>query len=210
MLWSWRLWAPSCLGRIAQPGWGSLRISPPAAAPGAALWFLYELPPAIKSQGSEDAGVRVGVRSQGHKARGAPAPGWVLPSRCWGAGMGPVLGTPCPEMAPGLGTLCPGWPQGGSGHLCPQESPAGPGCRAGAARQGARALLGPPRPGLDGAARGAGGCCGPQGMGTVVPRGEGLCSEGQGPRGRRAVVPVGEGLRSPWVTDHGHQRGGSP
>lgn len=37
-------WAHWLLPRpAAQPGWGSLRISPPAAAPGAALWFLYEL-----------------------------------------------------------------------------------------------------------------------------------------------------------------------
>lgn len=71
-------------------------------------------------------------------------------------------------------------------------------------------MLGPPWPGLDGAACGAGGCCGPQGLGAVVPRGEGLCSEGQGLRGRRVMVPKGEGLRSPGVMDHGHQRRGSP
>lgn len=35
------------------------------------------------------------------------------------------------EVAQVLGTLCPGSPQGGSGHLCPHDCPARWGCQQG-------------------------------------------------------------------------------
>lgn len=83
-----------------------------------------------------------------------------------------------PKVALVLGTLCPGWPQGGSGHLCPQDCPAGLGCQQGST-PGCRHCRDPH---------------GPNGTGRM-PRG-----------GRGATVPTGRGMRSPRVRGYNPRR----
>lgn len=105
------------------------------------------------------------------KTRGPPQPG-----------RAPAAAAP--EVAPVLGTLCSGWPQGGSGHLCPQDCPAGLGCQ-------------------QDSTPGCGHCrdpCGLGGAGRLPWGGRGPWSPwigGCGPHGPGAMAPVVEELWSP-------------
>lgn len=115
---------------------------------------------------------------------------------------------------PGLGTRCPGWPQGGSGHLCPQDHPAG----LGASEQRCGHCGTPGQRGCPGAGEGPQGWglrpswlkdCGLRERGAVVtvgrgtqPVGEGLWTlwlSDHGPHGRRGVITTGGGTRCPWM-----------
>lgn len=157
-------------------------------------------------------------RSMGalHTPRGCPCP-WqscrvsqLLTPRsalpCTGRGAPPQKhrDTPtrqCPgratrEVSPVVGTRCPGWPQGGSGHLCPQDCPAGLGASGTAPRAA----------GPTGQGGGPGAGEGPRGpgMGATTLMAEGLWSP------RVSVVPMGtgtqprgEGLWTLWLSDHG-------
>lgn len=136
---------------------------------------------------SAHPGARKGVKSPGpgtalHSVGGTHSPPNTALSR--------ALTAATHAVAPVLGTLCPGWPQGGSGHLCPQDCPAELGCQ-----QGSTPGWGHCRDphGPSGAGRLPWG-----GRGAVVPMGRGLLSpwmRGSGPRGRGTVVPISEG---PW------------
>lgn len=92
------------------------------------------------------------------------------------------------EVARVLGTRCPGWPQGGSGHPCPEDCPAG----LGASGAALRALRDPESQRGRGAVLGGRGAAG-TGTGAVTLVAEGLCPH---------ESPWAQG-HSPWVGDCG-------